>query len=109
MRESLTKENFWNELYAKYPKGTQVFCDWIDKYKKSVNWTDLFRDHLNGDAKFSSPKYHDLPYAMQMGIWFQFEQEFDLGRIGSPNFSGFDLRNRIEQYISVMQFNIDNP
>ena len=28
---NLTKENFWNELSQKYPKGMKVFCDWIDR------------------------------------------------------------------------------
>jgi len=61
--ESLTKENLWNDLYKAYPKGTQVFCDWIDEYKKAANWGEVLGSHI---------KFHDLPHAMQMGIWILF-------------------------------------
>lgn len=40
--ENLNKENFWDELYKKYPKGMKVFCDWIDEYKKQNNWDEFF-------------------------------------------------------------------
>jgi len=60
IEESLTKENFWNEIETKYPNAFKIFTDWIDKYKKAVDWNDLFRDHLNADAKFASPKFHDI-------------------------------------------------
>jgi len=66
LQESLTKENFWNALYQEYPKGTQVFCDWIDEYKKEVEW-DLL---IGYDVKF-----HNLPHAMQLGIWVFFLQD----------------------------------
>jgi len=78
VQESLTKDNFWNELTKSYPLGTKVFYDWIDEYKKAVNWQDLFRDHLNADAKFSSPKFHNLPHAMQLGIWIFFLDEIGI-------------------------------
>jgi len=47
----------------------------------------LFNDHFlqmnikrasNGEIcsiDFSTPKFHDLPYAMQQGIWFEFANE----------------------------------
>lgn len=66
MVKSLTKENFWNELFQKYPGEMEVFCQWIDSYKKSVAW-----EHLLG----SSIKYHDLPIAFQIGIFIQFTLE----------------------------------
>lgn len=80
--DNLNKENFWNDLYAKYPKAVQVFCDWIDKYKKENKWDKLF----NPNYKFihstdeegttstiiSEPKFHDLPIALQTGIWIEF-------------------------------------
>lgn len=65
--ESLTKENFWNELYDKYPDKMKVFCSWVDEYKEKVNWEQLF-----GNA---GKKYHDLPIAMQIGIFIQFTTE----------------------------------
>ena len=66
--ENLNKENFWNELFTKYPKGVQVFCDWIDEYKKRNHWDRLF----NGGYEMESPKFHDLPIAMQKGILIEF-------------------------------------
>jgi hypothetical protein len=65
LEPTLTKENFWNEMMEKYPKSTKVFCEWIDEYKKEVDWVNLFNEHLN-------IKFHDIPYAMQYGIWMEF-------------------------------------
>lgn len=69
--ESLTKENFWNDLMEKYPEEMKLFCAWIDEYKKKVDWNNLFASTVN--AKI--PKYHDLPIAMQFGIFLQFAKE----------------------------------
>lgn len=76
---SLTKENFWNELHEKYPKSVQQFCDWIDKYKKKVDWNKLFNsdsDWQDANGKNApAPKFHDLPIAMQIGILLQYMSE----------------------------------
>lgn len=64
----LTKENFWNNLHAKYPEQMKRFCDWIDAYKKRVHWMALF---------YKDVKYHDLPFAMQLGIFLQYLSEND--------------------------------
>ena len=72
--KSLTKENFWNALYEKYSE-VAVFCGWIDEYKRSVEWDNLFN---NGSMKHyarQSIKFHDLPIAMQWGIFCQFASE----------------------------------
>lgn len=74
--ERLTKENFWNDLNNKYPEIMWKFKTWIDEYKKSVAWKILFNDE--SEIKVGSkigPKYHDLPYAMQVGIFLQFVAE----------------------------------
>lgn len=71
--ESLTKENFWNELNNAYPEQMKEFCAWIDEYKKRVDWDGLFNG-LKGPFT-SSPKYHDLPIAMQLGIFWEFSME----------------------------------
>ncbi len=83
--KNLTKENFWDALYEKYPKGVQFFYDWIDKYKKKNNWDKLFNGGVLGCSRASdgngydphgspteAPKFHDLPIAMQIGIWIEF-------------------------------------
>lgn len=84
MKENLNKENFWNELYVKYPSGVQVFCDWIDRYKHNNSWNKLFNGRLDlaswneneeqwvYSGSSDAPKFHDLPYAMQIGIWIEF-------------------------------------
>ena len=80
--ENLNKENFWNEMHEKYPNSMDAFCKWIDNYKKIVNWNVLF----NSDSEWQdangrnapAPKFHDLPLAMQVGIWNQFMQEYHL-------------------------------
>lgn len=79
--EKLTKENFWNELHTKYPAEMDIFCKWIDEYKKRVSWNMLFNsdsDYQNAQGKNApAPKYHDLPIAMQIGIFIQFVAESD--------------------------------
>lgn len=64
--EKLTKENFWNDAFKKWPTEVGVFCKWIDEYKKRVEWTKLLGDDI---------KYHDLPIGMQIGIFIQFTFE----------------------------------
>jgi hypothetical protein len=76
LEQTLTKENFWNEMMEKYPKAAKSFCEWIDEYKKAVGWNGLFRESNsrdeNGDIVGGTKKYHELPYAMQYGIWIEF-------------------------------------
>lgn len=70
--ESLTKENFWNALTEKYPEQMKQFCDWVDEYKQRIDWDNLFREN---DSNIAAPKFHDLPIAMQFGIFCQFSIE----------------------------------
>lgn len=72
--ESLTKENFWNEIMEKWPGEMNEFCYWINEYKKKVGWNVLF-DIYDTDPKHIGIKYHDLPIAMQIGIFYQFTME----------------------------------
>lgn len=75
--DSLTKENFWNELMEHYPSEMELFCKWIDEYKKRVDWNKLFNPSIL--IFRGPPKFHDLPIAMQAGIFMQFacENKFD--------------------------------
>lgn len=66
----LTKENFWNELQIKYPDAMKAFGKWIDDYKASVGWGDLFPNGV---------KFHDLPFEMQNGILARFDIECSKG------------------------------
>lgn len=68
LNQTLTKENFWNAIFSDYPKACQIFCDWIDEYKKSVEWDAVFR----ANEICIAPKFHEIPYEMQQGIWITF-------------------------------------
>lgn len=73
---TMTKDKFWNELERTCPVPMKAFCAWIHEYKKRVNWNGLF----NADSTWQdsngknapAPKYHDLPDAMQVGIFLQY-------------------------------------
>lgn len=73
--KSLTKENFWDEMMEKYPVAMKRFCDWIDEYKKRVHWEELFPFSKVRSGQPVRTKYHDLPVAMQIGIFMQFAYE----------------------------------
>lgn len=83
--EDLNKINFWQAVEVLYPKATAYFKLWVDGYKADNDWDDLFNDHdmdKNRDIDFGnatyscqSPKFHDIPFAMQMGIFTQFLAE----------------------------------
>lgn len=67
---------------AVHPKEMQVFCVWVDKYKERVHWKGLFSRYFKDQSKASQdhgydgwPKFHDLPIAMQMGIFAEFAAE----------------------------------
>ena len=106
--KSLTKENFWDKLYSKYPSEMKQFCEWIDEYKKKVNWNNLFpvaaRNHYCVDIKF-----HHLPVAMQIGIFLQYVSESDNScGIEIPiieNKADFNsIPEYIKDYVSLNQF-----
>lgn len=97
--ENLTKENFFNRMQQQYPEAMEIFCNWIDEYKKAVNWNSLFNS--NSDFQDSNGKnapalkYYDLPLAMQYGIWLQFINEYALqNKIGICSVGrGFTFQN----------------
>lgn len=68
----LTKEGFWNEIEKKYPGYMEDFKAWIDKYKERVRWDELFGNVFPTTKKI---KFHDLPTAMQIGIFIQYTTE----------------------------------
>jgi len=79
--EPLTKENFWDEMTAKYPKAMNHFCAWVDEYKKENDWDDLFNGNINEHKGHNggweteltvAPKYYELPTNIQFGIFLGF-------------------------------------
>ncbi|MEQ8685467.1 MAG: hypothetical protein RIE86_09245 [Imperialibacter sp.] len=115
--ENLTKENFFDGMMIKYPDAMKIFCDWIDEYKKRVNWKRLFNSDSNWqDEKGKNapaPKFHDLPIAMQYGVWLHFLSDHDVvcGNFDIENLSK-SLRNEIEEWMSEIESSnpqISNP
>ncbi len=81
--DTLTKENFWDEMEQRYPKAMAHFKEWIDRYKSEHNWEQLFNHgaFMSGKIypnphKVVAPKYHELPIAMQFGIFLEWIQQF---------------------------------
>jgi hypothetical protein len=73
---NLNKENFFDLMDEKYPLGMIMFQRYVDNYKKQVNWDKLFNsdsDYQNSEGKNAvAPKFHDLPYELQIGLLLKF-------------------------------------
>lgn len=87
-----------------YPNATKKFCDWIDEYKKEVNWNILFNDGymkcLEKPIRWidsSAPKFHDLPHAMQQGIWLEYLCQRGGCTMEIEDFFNWDLKTDIEE------------
>lgn len=67
-------KDFWKEIEEKYPEAFKFFKDWLDQYKKEVNWDDLFNNNLHHRRRhyWSIIMFHHLPDAMQIGIFIEF-------------------------------------
>ena len=109
---NLDKETFWNEIMDKYPIGMERFCNWIDQYKLRVDWNSMFAANENTDQLHSSKyKYHDLPLAMQVGIFIQYALEtadekrkvrrFLNESVSDRDFTMQDFPDRIRNYFHV--------
>jgi hypothetical protein len=66
---------------------------WMDEYKKGVQWDELFGNIFPTNNK---TKYHDLPIAMQLGIFIQFTSEMGNGVF-------IDGMKNFDYYISAIQ------
>ena len=110
--KNLTKENFFNDLQERSPLGLKVFTDWIDQYKISIRWDKLFSNsYVQGYYQeegsspvvtVRAPKYHDLPFALQMGIYLQFCQERG-GCFYEVDIFDFDLGHEIIGMVNMLQ------
>lgn len=99
--KNLSKENFWNKLQEKYPLGMKIFCDWIDEYKKRNNWDLLFCNSYLKARNLNQTKFHDIPYAMQIGIWIEFVCERG-GCAFEVDLFEYDWRKEIKEYIKML-------
>lgn len=73
---SMLKDSFWAEIKERWPGEFQLFSAWVDKYKSGQNWLLLFNsnsEYQNAMGQNAiAPKFHDLPPAMQIGIFLQY-------------------------------------
>lgn len=79
-KQFLTKKDFWEPMERQCPKIIAKFKAWIDQYKKDVRWTNFIKPmpgYTGGMVGFKYYKYHDLPDAMQIGIWIEYSFTFD--------------------------------
>jgi hypothetical protein len=75
----LSKENFWDELTEKYQLQMLEFTAWIDGYKERTNWNVLFNNFGHRLSGTDEIKYHDLPFAMQLGIFIEYQMDAEKG------------------------------
>jgi hypothetical protein len=79
--EKMTKANFWDGLKTEYPDQTTDFLMWLDEWKRRERWNELFGEgHLYAKGVgeqliVRNVKFHDLPNAMQIGIFIQYTVE----------------------------------
>lgn len=85
----MDKEKFWNGIQETCPLAFKRFADWIDQYKRIIEWDRLFYPNFlwysdshspqdiaaRNDLKDCKIKYHDLPTEMQVGIFLRFASE----------------------------------
>lgn len=114
LQQGLKKEDFFNEMNSKFPKAMEEFCKWVDRYKEAVGWSMLFNsesNYQNAEGKNApAPKYHNIPYAMQLGIWItnvtSFENSGDYLQIMLDDKDSKwyeDLEGMIDCFFSIRQ------
>ena len=96
---NLTKENFWNRMKEQYPLSMESFCKFIDEYKKTVGWNGLFNELEIASQSFKTfaPKFHDVPYHFQLGVWIAF-MESRGGCHMEVDMLNYDLKEDIEGF-----------
>lgn len=105
IQETLTKENFWDEMMSKYPMAMKVFCNWIDEYKEAVNWNRIFGANEDTMQLHSSKyKFHEIPYAMQQGIWIAFVNDTLHKFFEQPEYQyRFDLEEDVKEVFGELE------
>lgn len=65
----MKKEGFWTGIQLKYPLMFADFSRWVDEYKRRIYWVTYFKGGMQ------EIKFHDLPQAMQIGVFLQYTIE----------------------------------
>lgn len=99
---NLNKYNFFNSMEERYPEAMKKFNMWIDGYKESVEWEKLFNAGvIMNISRTKSPKFHHLPYELQVGILLRFMSEAIQDEGG--NISEHDMRYLFETVMIGME------
>ena len=104
--KTLTKEGFWNSMMERFPLSMKLFCKWIDDYKEAVKWTNLFNEHSleSAPVTIKAPKFHEIPYEMQQGIWICFCNNTLHKFYEQPEYNyRFDLEEDIKEVFSELE------
>jgi hypothetical protein len=110
---NLNKENFFDDIKAKYPQAFEHFMNWLDDYKKEIRWDELFAKNARLSVKSSDDiypdtiKFHDLPFDMQNGILARFDIEKFSGKLGYESMLKTEPR-RMENLFAAVQTAIEN-
>lgn len=63
----LDKAN-WDIIGKESPNSFKKFMDYVDDFKKSCNWDELFNNPRSKEHKTLFINFHEIPFAMQKGI-----------------------------------------
>lgn len=107
-----SKKEYWDPIEQTCPDAFAIFSNWIDSYKKRVNWNLIFSNYKAGNELKSLIKFHDLPYEMQIGVLMQFfvETAGPDHRFFLPELvKGYDIRSLadISDYFILLQGEIN--
>jgi len=92
---TMTKDDFWNPIESRSPKQFEKFKNWVDEYKKRVDWSELWQEgEYIPCIEIKAPKVHELPDALQTGIFIQFITEIEPSYTLSLDFTNMDSVKR---------------
>lgn len=74
----------WDVLTDRYPIAVEHFKKYIDDYKGKVIWDQIFDPNYSYNKKhnlptnLNSPKFHNLPIELQVGVVIMFISEMNI-------------------------------
>ena len=99
----MTKANFWDKIQSEYPEEMGEFLSWLEEFKRRENWSDLFgqigqaKPFPDGSINWADRlKFHDLPNAMQIGIFIQYTIEQGGESFFQPGAEMWTMANMIQ-------------
>lgn len=89
----------------KYGPGIEHFKAWVDSYKKLHNWHLLFNSDLpfTDNTYSEAPKYHELPVAMQIGIFQEYMHDAYTELLPDVGSWRYTLNSRLRVYPTMKE------